>query len=81
MQDLIVEFRQTFLDAVQPRHLPAAWDVHHAARRTFGEHSVYHTVTPGQRSSGNNGDDAMREQQQAGEGLPNPSRQSDGFCG
>jgi hypothetical protein len=36
-----VKFRETFLDAVQPKFLPAGWAVDHAAPREFGPHSVY----------------------------------------
>lgn len=34
-------FRRGFLDAVQPRFLPAGWDVDHAAPRAFGTHSIF----------------------------------------
>ncbi|XP_010689638.2 protein RRP6-like 3 isoform X2 [Beta vulgaris subsp. vulgaris] len=34
-------WRQVFVDALHPRHLPAGWDVKHSGRRMFGEFSVY----------------------------------------
>ena len=41
VQELVVRFREQFLIDVQPEWLPPAWDVHHAAPRAFGEHSVF----------------------------------------
>ncbi|KAG2712218.1 hypothetical protein I3760_04G114400 [Carya illinoinensis] len=34
-------WRQVFVEALQPRFLPAGWDVMHSGRRDFGEFSVY----------------------------------------
>ncbi|KAL5978635.1 hypothetical protein ACLOJK_029752 [Asimina triloba] len=34
-------WRQVFVEAVNPRHLPAGWDIMHSGRRDFGEYSVY----------------------------------------
>ncbi|XP_031278693.1 protein RRP6-like 3 [Pistacia vera] len=34
-------WRQVFVEAIQPRFLPAGWDVQHSGRREFGEFSVY----------------------------------------
>ncbi|MED6147617.1 hypothetical protein PIB30_045531 [Stylosanthes scabra] len=34
-------WRQVFVEAVNPRFLPAGWDVKHSGRRDFGEFSVY----------------------------------------
>lgn len=34
-------WRQTFVEAIHPRFLPAGWDVMHSGRRDFGEFSVY----------------------------------------
>ncbi|XP_020973967.1 protein RRP6-like 3 isoform X1 [Arachis ipaensis] len=39
-------WRQVFVEAVNPRFLPAGWDVKHSGRRDFGEFSVYN---PGRR--------------------------------
>ncbi|KAL0560056.1 hypothetical protein IC582_000448 [Cucumis melo] len=34
-------WRQVFVAAIQPRFLPAGWDVNHSGRRDFGEFSLY----------------------------------------
>ncbi|XP_010276114.1 PREDICTED: protein RRP6-like 3 isoform X2 [Nelumbo nucifera] len=34
-------WRQVFVEAINPRFLPAGWDVMHSGRREFGEYSVY----------------------------------------
>lgn len=41
LERLVMRFRRAFVEYLQPRHLPAAWNVHHFARREFGEYSVY----------------------------------------
>eukprot|EP00884_Botryococcus_braunii_P003253 jgi/Botrbrau1/12929/Bobra.92_1s0009.1 len=41
LERLVMRFREAFVDFLQPRHLPAAWDVHHFGRREFGDYSVY----------------------------------------
>ncbi|PKA46709.1 hypothetical protein AXF42_Ash019692 [Apostasia shenzhenica] len=35
------KWRQVFVEAVNPRFLPAGWDIMHSGRRAFGEYSVY----------------------------------------
>ena len=39
--DLITKFRENFVGALSPQHLPESWSVLHAAERKFGEHSIY----------------------------------------
>eukprot|EP00887_Chlorella_sp_A99_P000972 scaffold5.g972.t1 len=39
--ELSRRFRQQFVDVLQPKHLPPGWTVDHAAKREFGELSVY----------------------------------------
>lgn len=34
-------FRRTFVEVLQPRFLPASWDVEHTAARKFGDFSIY----------------------------------------
>jgi hypothetical protein len=29
------------VSGLRPQHLPASWDVHHAAKREYGDYSVY----------------------------------------
>lgn len=38
---LCARFRQAFVDAVRPRHLPAGWRIDHKAPRSFGEYSSF----------------------------------------
>lgn len=38
---LCARFRKSFVDALQPKHLPPGWEVNHKAPRAFGEYSVY----------------------------------------
>ena len=58
MQDeLVVAFRQNFLEATRPLFLPEAWDVNHAAPRAFGEHSVYAAHEAGSNESVHAGTD------------------------
>jgi cation-transporting P-type ATPase D len=42
LSQLCALFRQAFIDALNPKYLPAGWKVEHTAPRTFGEHSIYH---------------------------------------
>lgn len=42
------KWRQVFIEAINPRFLPAGWDVMHSGRREFGEFSVYN---PAKRAS------------------------------
>ncbi|XP_023531755.1 protein RRP6-like 3 isoform X1 [Cucurbita pepo subsp. pepo] len=37
-------WRQVFVAAIQPRFLPAGWDVNHSGKRDFGEFSVYNSI-------------------------------------
>ncbi|KAG9454009.1 hypothetical protein H6P81_006913 [Aristolochia fimbriata] len=37
-------WRQDFVEAINPRFLPAGWDIKHSGRRDFGEYSVYNPV-------------------------------------
>ncbi|RDY07207.1 Protein RRP6-like 3, partial [Mucuna pruriens] len=41
IREFCQRWRQVFVDAVNPRFLPAGWDVKHSGRRDFGEFSVY----------------------------------------
>ncbi|KAL9243753.1 hypothetical protein vseg_017604 [Gypsophila vaccaria] len=41
VQQFCQRWRRVFVDAVNPRYLPAGWDVKHSGRRDFGEFSVY----------------------------------------
>ncbi|XP_068644349.1 protein RRP6-like 3 isoform X2 [Aristolochia californica] len=34
-------WRQVFVEAINPRFLPAGWDIKHSGRRDFGDYSVY----------------------------------------
>ena len=34
-------FREVFVDAVQPKHLPKKWDIDHFAPRRFGQNSIF----------------------------------------
>ncbi|KAH7862090.1 hypothetical protein Vadar_034668 [Vaccinium darrowii] len=42
------KWRQVFVEAINPRFLPAGWDVMHSGRRDFGNFSVYN---PAKRAS------------------------------
>ncbi|XP_038887745.1 protein RRP6-like 3 [Benincasa hispida] len=37
-------WRQVFVAAIQPRFLPAGWDVNHSGKRDFGEFSLYNPI-------------------------------------
>ncbi|XP_030539698.1 protein RRP6-like 3 isoform X1 [Rhodamnia argentea] len=37
-------WRQVFVEAINPRFLPAGWDIKHSGRRDFGEFSVYNPI-------------------------------------
>lgn len=39
---IIRRFREVFVDALQPQHLPNKWNVDHFAPRRFGEHSIFY---------------------------------------
>jgi cation-transporting P-type ATPase D len=41
LSNLCARFRQAFIEALQPKYLPAGWKVNHTAPRTFGQHSIY----------------------------------------
>ncbi|KAH7623572.1 putative Protein RRP6-like 3 [Nannochloris sp. 'desiccata'] len=41
LSKLCARFRQAFIEALNPKYLPAGWKVDHTAPRTFGEHSIY----------------------------------------
>ncbi|XP_031391187.1 protein RRP6-like 3 isoform X2 [Punica granatum] len=41
IREFCQRWRQVFVEAVQPRFLPAGWDIKHSGRRDFGEFSVY----------------------------------------
>ncbi|XP_061348771.1 protein RRP6-like 3 [Gastrolobium bilobum] len=41
IREFCQRWRQVFVEAVNPRFLPAGWDVKHSGRRDFGEFSVY----------------------------------------
>lgn len=41
VQELQVEFRKRFVDAVKPENLPGSWKIHHEAPREFGMHSIF----------------------------------------
>ncbi|KAJ7981294.1 protein RRP6-like 3 isoform X1 [Quillaja saponaria] len=47
IQDFCQRWRQVFIEAVNPRFLPAGWDVKHSGRRDFGEFSVYNPAKKG----------------------------------
>ncbi|KAM0943790.1 putative ribonuclease D [Dioscorea sansibarensis] len=41
------KWRQVFVEAINPRFLPAGWDITHSGRREFGDYSVYN---PGKKA-------------------------------
>ncbi|KAM3301612.1 protein RRP6-like 3 isoform X2 [Capsicum chacoense] len=41
IREFCQRWRQVFVEAVNPRFLPAGWDIMHSGRREFGEFSVY----------------------------------------
>ncbi|KAL8238234.1 hypothetical protein R6Q59_019315 [Mikania micrantha] len=41
IQEFCQRWRQVFVESINPRFLPAGWDVAHSGRREFGEFSVY----------------------------------------
>lgn len=49
LTELVRAFRQAFMDACQPRHLPPAWSVGAVDDRAFGAYSVYSEGREGQQ--------------------------------
>ncbi|KAI3809814.1 hypothetical protein L1987_19414 [Smallanthus sonchifolius] len=41
IQEFCQRWRQVFVESINPRFLPAGWDVTHSGRREFGDFSVY----------------------------------------
>ncbi|GAB4817041.1 hypothetical protein N2152v2_004087 [Parachlorella kessleri] len=41
LMQLCQRFRQAFVDALRPQHLPPGWQVDHTAARDFGDFSIY----------------------------------------
>ena len=68
-----MRFRETFVAAVQPRHLPANWDVHHAVLRGFGQHSVHSAAAGTGVAEPGGGDGSVAAGAAGGDGTACPA--------